>query len=46
MQEEGILKGQELENAVSDTDYSKAIQLAFELRRPHTLFDLFAGLCR
>lgn len=46
MQEEGILKGQELDNAVSDTDYSKAIQLAFELRRPHTLFDLFAGLCR
>ncbi|KAJ8631977.1 hypothetical protein MRB53_025313 [Persea americana] len=45
-EEEGVLKGQELENAVSDADYSKAIQLAFELRRPHKLFELFAGLCR
>lgn len=46
MQEEGVLKGQELENAVVDADYSKAIQIAFELRRPHKLFELFAGLCR
>lgn len=46
MQEEGVLKGQELENALSDADYSKAIQIAFELRRPHRLFELFAELCR
>ncbi|XP_042485321.1 transducin beta-like protein 3, partial [Macadamia integrifolia] len=45
-EEEGVLRGQELENAVADADYSKAIQVAFELRRPHRLFDLFAELCR
>ncbi|KAH1193528.1 Transducin beta-like protein 3 [Glycine max] len=45
-QEEGVVKGQELENAVSDADYTKAIQIAFELRRPHRLFELFAELCR
>ncbi|KAJ1439067.1 WD40/YVTN repeat-like-containing domain superfamily [Sesbania bispinosa] len=45
-EEEGVLKGQELENAVSDADYAKAIQIAFELRRPHRLFELFAKLCR
>ncbi|OVA02911.1 WD40 repeat [Macleaya cordata] len=45
-EEEGVLKGQELENAVSDADYTKAIQIAFELRRPHKLFDLFSELCR
>ncbi|KAL5802889.1 hypothetical protein ACOSQ4_031194 [Xanthoceras sorbifolium] len=45
-EEEGVLKGQELENAVSDADYTKAIQIAFELRRPHKLFDLFSRLCR
>uniref|UniRef100_A0A0R0JZQ4 U3 small nucleolar RNA-associated protein 13 C-terminal domain-containing protein n=1 Tax=Glycine max TaxID=3847 RepID=A0A0R0JZQ4_SOYBN len=27
-------------------DYTKAIQIAFELRRPHRLFELFAELCR
>jgi hypothetical protein len=46
MQEEGVLKGQELENAVSDADYTKAIQIAFELRRPHKLFELFSELFR
>ena len=46
MQEEGVLKGQELENAVSDADYTKAIQIAFELRRPRKLFELFAELFR
>lgn len=46
MQEEGVLKGQELENALLDADYSKAIQIAFELRRPHRLLQLFAELCR
>ncbi|XP_014490616.1 transducin beta-like protein 3 isoform X2 [Vigna radiata var. radiata] len=45
-EEEGVLKGQELENAVSDADYTKAIQIAFELRRPHRLFELFSELCR
>ncbi|XP_058000308.1 protein TORMOZ EMBRYO DEFECTIVE-like [Hevea brasiliensis] len=44
-EEEGVLKGQELENAVLDADYTKAIQIAFELRRPHKLFELFAELC-
>lgn len=36
------MRGQELENAVTDSDYTKAIQLAFELRRPHKLLDLFS----
>ncbi|XP_075495418.1 protein TORMOZ EMBRYO DEFECTIVE [Primulina tabacum] len=45
-EEEGVLRGQELENAVFDADYIKAIQLAFELRRPHKLFELFSELCR
>ncbi|KAL0918183.1 hypothetical protein M5K25_010177 [Dendrobium thyrsiflorum] len=46
MEEEAILRGQELENAISDADYAKAIQLAFELRRPHKLFELLSQLCR
>lgn len=41
-----VLRGQELENAVLDADYTKAIQVAFELRRPHKLFELFASVCR
>ncbi|XP_010240890.1 PREDICTED: transducin beta-like protein 3 [Nelumbo nucifera] len=45
-EEEGVLRGQELENAILDTDYAKAIQIAFELRRPHRLLNLFAELCR
>ncbi|KAF9603413.1 hypothetical protein IFM89_036114 [Coptis chinensis] len=45
-EEEGVLKGQELENAVSDADYARAIRVAFELRRPHKLFDIFLDLCR
>lgn len=45
-QEEALIRGQELENAVSDSDYAKAIQLAFELRRPHRLLDLFSLLHR
>nr|ACF80853.1 unknown [Zea mays] len=44
--EQEVLRGQELENAVSDSDYAKAIQLAFELRRPHKLLDLFSQLAR
>lgn len=46
VQEEGVLRGQELENAVLDADYNKAIQIAFELRRPNKLFELFSELCR
>ncbi|WCJ27775.1 Transducin beta-like protein 3 [Euphorbia peplus] len=45
-EEEGVLKGQELENAVLDAEYTKAIHLAFELRRPHKLFELFSQICR
>ncbi|KAL5215921.1 hypothetical protein ABZP36_007322 [Zizania latifolia] len=44
--QEEDLRGQELENAVLDSDYTRAIQLAFELRRPHRLLDLFSQLCR
>lgn len=46
MQEEGIVRGLELENAVADADYTKAIQIAFDLHRPHKLFELFAEVCR
>lgn len=46
MQEEDVLKDQELKNAVLDANYTKAIHLAFELRRPHKLFELFGTLCR
>ncbi|KAK8542849.1 hypothetical protein V6N12_015427 [Hibiscus sabdariffa] len=45
-EEEGVLRGQELENAVLDAEYTKAIQIALELRRPHKLFELFSELCR
>ncbi|KAL8538390.1 hypothetical protein ACS0TY_000402 [Phlomoides rotata] len=45
-EEEDVLRGQELENAVLDADYTRATQLAFELRRPHKLFELFSELCR
>ncbi|CAA6673787.1 unnamed protein product [Spirodela intermedia] len=44
--EEVALKSQELENALSDKDYVRTIQLAFELRMPHKLFRLFSELCR
>lgn len=46
VQEEGVLMGQELENAIIDADYTRAIQIAFELRRPHKLLNLFGELCR
>ncbi|KAJ0232633.1 WD40-repeat protein [Hirschfeldia incana] len=45
-EEETILRGQELENAVLDAEYTKAIRLAFELRRPHKVYELFTGLCK
>ncbi|MFS8019060.1 putative transcription factor WD40-like family [Helianthus anomalus] len=40
-EEESVLKSQELENVVLDANYTKAIHLAFELCRPHKLFELF-----
>ncbi|KAG5584233.1 hypothetical protein H5410_044667 [Solanum commersonii] len=39
--EEGFLWGQELKNALIDADYTRTIQIAFELRRPHGLLDIF-----
>lgn len=45
-EEEGVLRGQELENAIIDANYLKAIQIAFELRRPHKLFELFGEIYR
>ena len=44
VQEEAALKDQELVNALADTDYVKAIQLAFELRRPYKLLNVFIEL--
>ena len=46
VQAEGVLKSQELENAVKDADYTKAIQIAFKLRRPHKLYECFHELFR
>ncbi|GFQ03363.1 transducin beta-like protein 3 [Phtheirospermum japonicum] len=43
---ESAERGIDLENAENDKDYTRAIQLAFELRRPHKLLDLFSKLCR
>jgi len=43
-EEEAALKDQELVNALVDTDYVKAIQLAFELRRPYKLLNVFTEL--
>ncbi|PQM41217.1 transducin beta-like protein 3 [Prunus yedoensis var. nudiflora] len=45
-EEEGVLKNQELENAVLDADFTKAIQVAFELRRPHKLYECFSQVWR
>lgn len=45
-EEEDVLRGQDLENAVLDRDYTKAVRLAFELRRPHKLFELFSEVSR
>ncbi|KAH0737203.1 hypothetical protein KY290_035908 [Solanum tuberosum] len=44
--EEGVLRGQELKNALIVADYTRAIQIAFELRRPHGLLDIFTELHR
>lgn len=40
------MRGQELENAIIDANYIKAIQIAFELRRPRKLFELFGEIYR
>lgn len=45
-EEEETLKDQDLSNALADTDYAKAIQLAFELRRPFKLVNVFTELFR
>lgn len=45
-EQEATVRGQDLENAVKDADFTRAIRLAFELRRPHKLLDLFSQLCR
>ncbi|EFJ35160.1 hypothetical protein SELMODRAFT_80645 [Selaginella moellendorffii] len=41
---EEALKDQDLANALADTDYDKAVQLAFELRRPFKLLGVFTDL--
>ena len=41
LQEEGVLKGQELYNAVLDANYTRAIYLVIEIHMPHKLFDIF-----
>lgn len=46
LQEEDVLRGQDLENALLDRDYTKAVRLAFELRKPHKLFELFSEVSR
>eukprot|EP01018_Ginkgo_biloba_P035898 Gb_13772 [translate_table: standard] len=43
-EEEGTMKDQDLANALADTDYVKAIQLAFELQRPYKLLNVFTEL--
>ncbi|KAH9607330.1 hypothetical protein KSS87_007062 [Heliosperma pusillum] len=46
IEQEGVLRGQDLENAISDGDNAKAILLAFELRKPHKLLELLSELYR
>ncbi|CAI0415089.1 unnamed protein product [Linum tenue] len=45
-EEERVLRGQTMENAVQDGDFSKAIHIAFDLNRPRKLFGLFSEICR
>ncbi|CAL1375053.1 unnamed protein product [Linum trigynum] len=45
-EDERVLRGQTMENAVQDGDFSKAIQIAFDLNRPRKLFGLFSEICR
>lgn len=46
IQEEEALKDQDLANALKDTDYVKAVQLAFELKRPFRLLHVFEEVFR
>ncbi|XP_024403982.1 protein TORMOZ EMBRYO DEFECTIVE [Physcomitrium patens] len=43
-EEEEALKDQDLSNALADTDWVKAVQLAFELRRPFRVLKVFTEL--
>jgi U3 small nucleolar RNA-associated protein 13 len=43
-EEEEALKDQDLSNALADTDWVKAVQLAFELRRPFRVLKVFTDL--
>ncbi|CAM6091154.1 unnamed protein product [Calypogeia fissa] len=45
-EEEEALKDQDLANALKDTDYVKAVQLAFELKRPFRLLHVFEEVFR
>lgn len=40
-EEEEVLTCQDMENAIADEDYIKAVKSAIELRRPHKLYKLF-----
>lgn len=45
-QEEEALKDQDLANALKETNYVKAVQLAFELKRPYRLLNVFEEVYR
>ncbi|KAG6550306.1 hypothetical protein Mapa_008267 [Marchantia paleacea] len=45
-EEEEALKDQDLANALKDTNYVKAVQLAFELKRPYRLLNVFEEVYR
>ncbi|KAL3678389.1 hypothetical protein R1sor_021345 [Riccia sorocarpa] len=45
-EEEEALKDQELANALRETNYTKAVQLAFELKRPYRLLNVFEEIYR
>ncbi|KAI5069023.1 hypothetical protein GOP47_0015324 [Adiantum capillus-veneris] len=45
-EEEETLKDQDLSNALANTDYATALQLAFELKRPFKLLNVFFELFR
>ncbi|BBN19124.1 U3 small nucleolar RNA-associated protein 13 [Marchantia polymorpha subsp. ruderalis] len=45
-EEEEALKDQDLANALKETNYVKAVQLAFELKRPYRLLNVFEEVYR
>ncbi|MCO5557503.1 hypothetical protein L7F22_011068 [Adiantum nelumboides] len=45
-EEEETLKDQDLSNALANADYTAALQLAFELKRPFKLLNVFTELFR